>query len=209
MPQNRRRRAIGLVAVVALASLVFLACPMATEETAEETATPDVVRPQGAENVDLTAAPPPPEGEEAQCPNPYPSLALPEDAQPPFRITPAATVEPPSPYEPLPFERDEALEELLRERWGRNWVTTGHRQEHRRRQQRRRQRRQGFRRGEPVQGGGDHEVFHQQAAGPISLDSEARRDALLQRFDLAASDDALSVSSPWRERSSSDDSSER
>ena len=118
MPQNGRRRAIGLVAVMALASLVFLACPMATEETAEETATPDVVRPGGAENVDLTAAPPPLEGEEAQCPNPYPSLAPAEDAQPPFRITPAATVEPPAPYEPLPFERDEALEELLREQLG-------------------------------------------------------------------------------------------
>ncbi len=70
MLQGRRRISIALVAVMALASLVFLACPMETEETAEETATPDVIRPQGAENVDLTAAPPPLEGEEAQCRDP-------------------------------------------------------------------------------------------------------------------------------------------
>lgn len=111
-----RRSAAALVVVLALAALLSLGCPMAVEETAEETATPEVARPHATEPVELTPAPT--EAAEPQCPIPYPAATPPEDAQPPFRITPAAEVEPPPPYEPLPFERDDALEELLREQLG-------------------------------------------------------------------------------------------
>jgi len=116
VPQRTRRASIALVAVLAFASLLSLACPMAIEESAEESATPDVVRPHPAEAVDLTPAPT--EATEPQCPIPYPAVTPPPDSQPPFRITPAAEVEPPPPYEPLPFERDETLERLLREQLG-------------------------------------------------------------------------------------------
>jgi len=116
VPQRTRRASIALVAVIALAALFSLGCPMAVEETAEEPATPDVVRPHAMEAVELTAAPT--EAAEPQCPIPYPAVTPPEDAEPPFRITPAAEVEPPPPYEPLPFERDETLEDLLREQLG-------------------------------------------------------------------------------------------
>jgi len=114
--QNTRRVSIGLVGVLVVASLLFLACPMAIEETAEETATPDVVRPQATEATSLTPAPT--EAAEPQCPIPYPATTPPPESTPPFRITPAAVVEPPPPYEPLPSHRDETLERLLREQLG-------------------------------------------------------------------------------------------
>jgi len=116
VPQNTRPASIALVAVLALASLLFLACPMAVEETAEETATPDIVRPHATEVTSLTPAPT--EAAEPQCPNPYPAVTPPPESTPPFRITPAAVVEPPPPYEPLPFQRDATLERLLREQLG-------------------------------------------------------------------------------------------
>jgi beta-lactamase class A len=116
VPQNTRRASIGLVGVIVVASLLFLACPMAVEETAEETATPDVVHPQPTEPVNLTPAPT--EAAEPQCPIPYPAVTPPPESTPPFRITPAAVVEPPPPYEPLPLQRDETLERLLREQLG-------------------------------------------------------------------------------------------
>ena len=122
VPQNTTRASIALVAVLALASLLFLACPMAIEETAEEPATPDVVRPHATEATSLTPAPT--EAAEPQCPNPYPAVTPPEDAQPPFRITPAATVETPTPYEPLPSHRDETLERLLQEQLGDEVIPT-------------------------------------------------------------------------------------
>jgi beta-lactamase class A len=118
VPHNARRTSIALVAVLTLASLLLLACAKGVEEKAEETATPDIVRPQPTEAVILTPAPT--ETAEPQCPNPYPAIPLAEDAQPPFRITPAAVVEPPSPFEPLPFRQDATLERLIREQLGDN-----------------------------------------------------------------------------------------
>jgi len=116
VPKNARGTSIALVAVLALASLLSLACPMAIEETAEETATPDIVRPHATEPVDLTPAPT--EAAEPQCPIPYPAATPPPESTPPFRITPATTVETPTPYEPLPSHRDETLERLLQEQLG-------------------------------------------------------------------------------------------
>jgi beta-lactamase class A len=116
VPQNTRHASIGLGGVIVVASLLFLGCPMAVEETGEETATPDIVRPQATEVTSLTPAPT--EAAEPQCPIPYPAATPPPEATPPFRITPAAAVEPPPPYEPLPLEPDETLERLLREQLG-------------------------------------------------------------------------------------------
>jgi len=108
---------MALGGVIVAASLLFLGCPMAVEETGEETPTADVVRPQPTEPIDITPAPS--GAAEPECPIPYPaSTPLPE-ATPPFRITPAAAaVKTPPPYEPLPLERDETLERLLREQLG-------------------------------------------------------------------------------------------
>jgi beta-lactamase class A len=51
-------------------------------------------------------------------PHPLPGRYPAAGQLPPFRITPAAVVEPPLSYEPLPFQRDETLERLLREQLG-------------------------------------------------------------------------------------------
>jgi len=108
-----------------LTALALAACGIAIEEPPfEATPIPTLVRPGSP----LPLAPTPAAETTAEatprCPDPYPGGAPPpaegqeRDPTEPIRLQPQPDVVPPDPYQPLPFSRDAALEDLLREALG-------------------------------------------------------------------------------------------
>ena len=120
------RASLAASAVLTLGALFLAGCStdkQAPDQTPavqfnQRSATAAVVQPAATPKMQVSPEPTPAPEATPQCPNPFPARDLPPEATPPYRLTPAPEVEPPPPIQPLPFKRDAALEQVLRDSLG-------------------------------------------------------------------------------------------